>query len=37
MTDSSPSAGSVLSLIADDMRAVDAVIARRLASGVPLV
>ncbi len=37
MTESSPSAGSVLSLIADDMRAVDAVIARRLASGVPLV
>jgi octaprenyl-diphosphate synthase len=37
LTDSSPSAGSVLSLIADDMRAVDAVIARRLASGVPLV
>lgn len=37
MTDSSPSAGSVLSLIADDMREVDAVIARRLDSGVPLV
>jgi len=37
LTDSSPSAGSVLSLIADDMREVDAVIARRLDSGVPLV
>lgn len=37
MTDSPSSAGSVLSLIADDMREVDAVIARRLASGVPLV
>ena len=37
MTDSSPSATSVLSLIADDMREVDAVIAVRLASGVPLV
>ena len=37
MTDSSPSAASVLSLISDDMREVDAVIARRLASGVPLV
>jgi octaprenyl-diphosphate synthase len=37
LTDSSPSAGSVLSLIADDMHEVDAVIARRLASGVPLV
>ena len=37
MTDSSPSAGSVLSLIADDMDQVDAVIARRLESGVPLV
>ncbi|HEY0826370.1 MAG TPA: polyprenyl synthetase family protein [Ramlibacter sp.] len=37
MTDSSPSAGSVLSLIADDMREVDAVISRRLDSGVPLV
>ena len=37
MPDSSPNASSVLSLIADDMRAVDAVIARRLASGVPLV
>ena len=37
MTDSSPSAASVLSLIADDMREVDAVIARRLDSGAPLV
>ena len=37
MTDSSPSASSVLTLIADDMREVDAVIARRLDSGVPLV
>jgi octaprenyl-diphosphate synthase len=37
LTDSSPSAGSVLSLIADDMREVDAVIGRRLDSGVPLV
>ena len=37
MTDSSPSATSVLSLIADDMREVDAVIGRRLDSGVPLV
>lgn len=37
MTDSSPSAASILSLIAADMRQVDAVIARRLASGVPLV
>jgi octaprenyl-diphosphate synthase len=37
LTDSPSSAGSVLSLIADDMREVDAVIARRLASGVPLV
>jgi len=37
LTDSSPSAANALSLIADDMRAVDAVIARRLASGVPLV
>jgi octaprenyl-diphosphate synthase len=37
LTDSSPSASSVLSLIADDMREVDAVIALRLASGVPLV
>ena len=37
MTDSSTSAGSVLSLIADDMDQVDAVIARRLESAVPLV
>ena len=37
MTDSSTSAGSVLSLIAHDMDQVDAVIARRLESGVPLV
>jgi octaprenyl-diphosphate synthase len=37
LTDSSPNAGSVLSLIADDMREVDAVIGRRLDSGVPLV
>ncbi len=37
MTDSSNSAASVLNLIADDMRQVDAVIARRLDSGVPLV
>ncbi len=37
MTDSSPSAAAVLSLIADDMREVDGVIARRLASSVPLV
>ena len=37
MTDSSPSASSILSLIAGDMRQVDAVIARRLDSGVPLV
>lgn len=37
MTDSSPSAASVLSLIADDMTEVDAVIGQRLASGVPLV
>ncbi len=36
MTEVSPAA-SVLDLIADDMRAVDAVIARRLDSGVPLV
>jgi len=35
LTDSSTA--SVLSLIADDMREVDAVIARRLESGVPLV
>jgi octaprenyl-diphosphate synthase len=37
LTDSSPSASTVLNLIADDMRQVDAVIARRLDSGVPLV
>lgn len=37
MTDSSPSASAVLSLISDDMREMDAVIARRLDSGVPLV
>jgi octaprenyl-diphosphate synthase len=37
LTDSSPSAATVLSLIAADMREVDAVIARRLDSGVPLV
>jgi octaprenyl-diphosphate synthase len=37
LTDPSASASSVLSLIADDMLEVDAVIARRLASGVPLV
>jgi len=37
LTDSSPSASAVLSLIVDDMREVDAVIARRLDSGVPLV
>jgi octaprenyl-diphosphate synthase len=37
LTDSSPSATSVLSLIVDDMREVDAVIGRRLDSGVPLV
>jgi octaprenyl-diphosphate synthase len=37
LTDSSPSAAAVLSLIADDMREVDGVIARRLASTVPLV
>jgi octaprenyl-diphosphate synthase len=37
LTDSSPSAASGLSLITDDMREVDAVIARRLDSGVPLV
>ena len=35
MTDSS--AASALALVADDMKAVDEVIARRLASGVPLV
>jgi len=37
LTASSSSTASVLSLIADDMREVDAVIARRLDSGVPLV
>lgn len=37
LSDSSSSAASVLSLVADDMREVDAVIARRLDSGVPLV
>lgn len=37
MTDSPNSAASVLTLITDDMREVDAVIARRLDSGVPLV
>ncbi|WP_235964928.1 polyprenyl synthetase family protein [Caenimonas soli] len=37
MTASSTSTASVLSLVADDMREVDAVIARRLDSGVPLV
>lgn len=37
LTDPSATASSVLALIADDMREVDAVIARRLASGVPLV
>lgn len=37
MTDSSPSAAAVLALIADDMREVDGVVARRLASTVPLV
>jgi octaprenyl-diphosphate synthase len=37
LIDSSSSAAPVLSLIADDMREVDAVIARRLGSGVPLV
>jgi octaprenyl-diphosphate synthase len=37
LTDSSPSAATVLATIADDMREVDAVIALRLASGVPLV
>jgi len=36
-TQSPPSTGSLLSIIAEDMRAVDAVIARRLESGVPLV
>jgi octaprenyl-diphosphate synthase len=37
LTDSSPSASAVLSLISDDMRAVDEVIAHKLDSGVPLV
>ena len=37
MTDSSPNASSLLSLIAEDMREVDAVIAHRLDSAVPLV
>ncbi|MBG9389986.1 polyprenyl synthetase family protein [Caenimonas aquaedulcis] len=37
MTASSSSTASVLALIADDMREVDAVIARRLDSAVPLV
>jgi octaprenyl-diphosphate synthase len=37
LTDSSSSATAVLSLVSDDMRAVDEVIARRLDSGVPLV
>jgi len=37
LTASSSSTASVLSLIADDMREVDLVIARRLDSGVPLV
>lgn len=37
MTASAASAASVLSLIADDMRQVDAAIAHRLDSGVPLV
>ena len=37
MTDSSASAASVLSLIAEDMRQVDAVIARRLGSAVPAI
>jgi octaprenyl-diphosphate synthase len=37
LTASSSSTASVLSLIADDMHEVDAVIARRLDSGVPLV
>jgi octaprenyl-diphosphate synthase len=37
LTDSSSSAASVLTLIADDMHEVDAVIARRLDSGAPLV
>jgi octaprenyl-diphosphate synthase len=37
LTASSTSTASVLSLVADDMAEVDAVIARRLDSGVPLV
>src|SRR3954471_19399704 len=37
LTASSSHTASVLSLIADDMEQVDGVIARRLASGVPLV
>jgi octaprenyl-diphosphate synthase len=37
LTDSPPSAAAVLALISDDMREVDAVIARRLESSVPLV
>jgi octaprenyl-diphosphate synthase len=37
LTATSSSTANVLSLIADDMLEVDAVIARRLASGVPLV
>ncbi len=37
MTASSSSTANVLSLVASDMREVDAVIARRLDSGVPLV
>ena len=37
MPDSSPNASTVLSLIAEDMGQVDAVIGRRLASGAPLV
>ncbi len=37
MTDSSSTASTALSLIADDMLEVDGVIARRLDSGVPLV
>lgn len=37
LTASASSTAAVLSLIADDMREVDAVIARRLDSGVPLV
>lgn len=36
-TQSPPTAASLLSIIADEMREVDAVIARRLESGVPLV